>query len=698
MCALCSNIFSAPTCIEVGAGEGQTSVTQGTGDTGAFAVPPVFQPTYEVETTDFAGSTATTGTLELGVTHYGTISASGDEDWYAIDLVAGQTYEFRLHGVGLNQNPDPYLYVRDGNGNTVAFNDDAGSSVWGNGDARDSRVVFTPTTSGTYYVSADSYQNYFGDYMLTAVTYNSSGMDFTVDEIAWQLTNNGGFLFGDDVQAFDVGPDGQLTVNITALTADGQALARAALRQWSDLTGIQFVETTGTAEITFDDSDSGTNAYANTVVSGTTITSATVMVTTGWLNQFGTGFNSYSYETYVHEIGHALGLFHGGNYNGSASYGTDNYYINDSVAYTIMSYMQANGDEFSSTSFGWNTYVGADFRYMLTPVLSDYIAIEMLYGRSTNTRTGNTTYGYGSNTGNAQLDNAVNYGSDVNFMVHDDGGIDTLNFSQSSANQSISLEADSLSSVLGGIFNMSISRGTVIENAFGGSGNDRIFGNSVNNIQNGNAGNDTIFGSLGNDTLNGGAGFDTLSYASSNAAVQVFLGGNTATGGHATGDTISGFENLVGSNFNDRLFGSAQVNLIDGGNGDDIILGNNGNDTLRGREGRDIIYGGNHSDTFVYFALSDSGMLFGDRDRIQDFQNGLDRFDLSAIDANTTLAGNQAFTYVGSFFSGTAGQLRSFENAGLTFIEGDVNGDGVADFRIELLGTNLGINAADFIL
>ena len=239
---------------------------------------------------------------------------------------------------------------------------------------------------------------------------------------------------------------------------------------------------------------------------------------------------------------------------------------------------------------------------------------------------------------------------------------------------------------------------SVIENAFGGSGNDRIFGNSVNNIQNGNAGNDTIFGSLGNDTLNGGAGFDTLSYASSNAAVQVFLGGNTATGGHATGDTISGFENLVGSNFNDRLFGSAQVNLIDGGNGDDIILGNNGNDTLRGREGRDIIYGGNHSDTFVYFALSDSGMLFGDRDRIQDFQNGLDRFDLSALDANTNVAGNQAFTYVGGAFTGVAGQLRSWEFGGLTFIEGDVDGNGSADFRIELLGTGLGIDASDFVL
>ncbi|MFP1631677.1 hypothetical protein ACLB6G_08070 [Zhengella sp. ZM62] len=240
-----------------------------------------------------------------------------------------------------------------------------------------------------------------------------------------------------------------------------------------------------------------------------------------------------------------------------------------------------------------------------------------------------------------------------------------------------------------------------------GSGADTVNGSSGNDVLNGGGGNDTITGYAGNDTINGGAGadtldggtgFDTLSYEGSSAGVQVFLGGNTATGGDATGDTIAGFENVFGSAHNDRLYGSAQVNLIDGGAGSDIILGNNGNDTLRGREGRDIIYGGNHADTFVYLALSDSGLLFADRDRIQDFQNGLDRFDLSALDANTNVAGNQAFTYAGGTFTGVAGQLRSWEFGGLTFIEGDVDGNGYADFRIELLGTGLGIDASDFVL
>ncbi|MAW85991.1 MAG: hypothetical protein CMJ42_05615 [Phyllobacteriaceae bacterium] len=232
----------------------------------------------------------------------------------------------------------------------------------------------------------------------------------------------------------------------------------------------------------------------------------------------------------------------------------------------------------------------------------------------------------------------------------------------------------------------------------GGRSNDSLYGGAGDDVLTGGEGNDIIRGGAGADVMSGGAGFDTLSYADSTAAVQVFLGGNTAAGGHAAGDTISGFENVVGSNFDDRLFGSAQVNLLDGGAGSDILLGNNGNDTLRGRAGRDILYGGNDDDTFAYFSVADAGLLFADRDRIQDFSNGDDRIDLSAVDADTGTAGNQAFTYVGRFFSGTAGELRSYENVGLTFIEGDVDGDGSADFRIELLGTGLGIDGSDFVL
>ena len=102
-----------------------------------------------------------------------------------------------------------------------------------------------------------------------------------------------------------------------------------------------------------------------------------------------------------------MGLGHGGNYNGSATYGVDNFYVNDSQHLSIMSYMQSVNDEFSRDGTDFNTFVNAQFRWVLTPMIADILAISNLYGLSTTTRTGNTTYGYNSNTGNAALDQAV---------------------------------------------------------------------------------------------------------------------------------------------------------------------------------------------------------------------------------------------------------------------------------------------------
>ncbi len=300
------------------------------------------------------------------------------------------------------------------------------------------------------------------------------------------------------------------------------------------MTGIRFSETSGVAEITFDDSNAGTTAFANTSISGHTINSANVMVTTGWLNRFGTSLNSYSFETYIHEIGHALGLGHGGNYNGSATYGIDNFYLNNSLAYSIMSYMQAANDEFS----GPNTFVNASFRFMLTPQIADIIAIQHLYGDTANHHAGNTTYGFGSNTGTTALDVAVNFGASLAFTVFDEGGNDTFNFEGTSANQVLNLGPESFSSVLGGRLNVAIARGVTIENAIGGSGNDTIAGNSIGN---------TLRGRGGNDTIDGGLGDDSAVFSGVLAAYRLIALGGTGVrvvGPDGT-DTVTNVERLV---------------------------------------------------------------------------------------------------------------------------------------------------------
>jgi len=466
---------------------------------------------------DVLATTSTKSTIELGISVYGAIEKIGDHDWYRVQLEAGKTYEFRMHGMGIGEIADTVLRLRDANGVEIAQNDESNS--WTGFNTHDSRLVFTATTSGAYYLDASTYVDIngqprnltdaiTGDFLLTAVEQNPNGMEFTADEIAWQLIDNGNAFFGSPPIAFDLGDDKSLTVNLTALTAEGQTLAVAALRAWTDVTGIKFLQTTGTAEITFD--DLGFSAYANPFNTGNVITSSTVNVGTGWLESFGTTFNSYSYETYIHEIGHALGFGHGGNYNGSAVYGQDNYYLNDSLAHSIMSYMQTKGDEFNGNII--NTFVDADFRYMLTPAVADIIAIQNLYGDQvqTSTRKGDTVYGFNSNTGNAVLDVAVTYGSDMFMCVYDDGGKDSLDLSGATVDQTINLNTEAASHVLGGKMNLVIARGTVIEKALGGSGADTITGNKASNALSGFDGADTIRGGGGNDVIKGGIGMDML--------------------------------------------------------------------------------------------------------------------------------------------------------------------------------------------
>jgi Ca2+-binding RTX toxin-like protein len=130
----------------------------------------------------------------------------------------------------------------------------------------------------------------------------------------------------------------------------------------------------------------------------------------------------------------------------------------------------------------------------------------------------------------------------------------------------------------------------------GHAGNDVLKGGAGNDALAGGAGNDTLAGGAGRDALVGGDGIDTASYAGSSTRVNVSLATGAVWGGHATGDTLTGIENLIGSDHVDTLIGNAANNVLHGGLGDDRLMGGDGNDTLIGGSGADRLRGGAGND------------------------------------------------------------------------------------------------------
>jgi len=229
-----------------------------------------------------------------------------------------------------------------------------------------------------------------------------------------------------------------------------------------------------------------------------------------------------------------------------------------------------------------------------------------------------------------------------------------------------------------------------IENLTGSNlGNDTLVGNAGANTLQGWGGNDVLRGGAGADVLDGGTGTDTASYFDSAVGISINLTAGTAAGGDATGDTLTAIENISGSQGNDTLVGSTGANTLQGWNGNDVLVGAGGTDTLSGGAG---------ADRFVYQAATESPVGVNS-DLITDFSHAqLDLIDLSVIDANSGVVGNQAFTFIGAgLFTGVAGQLRYSIGGGVTTVAGDVNGDSASDFHIRLTGA-IALVAGDFVL
>ncbi len=580
-----------------------------------------------LEGSDAAASGGTAYALALGDTFEGTIGSSDDVDWVAIELTAGEALVLTVYGThgAIDGIGDTTLTLYDASGSQVAFDDDAFAA----GGNHFSLIEYSVPVSGTYYIAVAGYSGGdTGDYILRTTTDS-----FRIEDIVSQITEFGWGI--PTAIAHDENTGETMHVHIANLTGPGQQLALLALEQWSIVTGITFAVTTNSssADIRFDDDQSGAFAGPSSYNPATgVINHAEVNVGTGWLGSYGTTVDSHSFLTYLHEIGHALGLMHSGNYNGSATWGVDNHFSNDSTIFTVMSY-------FDMAEAGIAPYART-----ITPMIADIAAVWALYGTPASVHGGDTSWFANSTVGGltgdvmaaiwdgAAISAGLYGGGAVSLTVLDTGGVDTFDLSTVTVSQTIDLRDGGISLIGRGTGSAAatnsvvIAQGTVIENVIGGSGDDTITGNEAANEIRGGDGTDWYFESLGDDSFDGGSGgLDRVILAGvETGGIGVTdMGGGTVRVISSLGtDTYVGVElyafddatlttaemlalaapvpqygdetadALTGTPVADELHGLGGHDWIDGLGGDDRLFGGDGDDSVLGRDGDDYIEGG----------------------------------------------------------------------------------------------------------